>query len=89
MQNLEKAQSLIFDLSSEVKQLQESASVSERLGGELGQLQREMVLLGEMQQRHRDRFNQLPLLAQHHEEATRLRDACREDIAGGTLQLRG
>lgn len=81
-QELEKAQSKIFDLSSEVKQLQESASVGERLGGELNQLQREMVLMGEMQQRQRERFAQLPLLAQHNEEAAKARDACREEIAG-------
>jgi hypothetical protein len=41
-----------------------------------------MVLMGEMQQRQRERFTQLPLLAQHSEEAAKAREACKEEIVG-------
>ncbi|KAF4532213.1 hypothetical protein B566_EDAN002276 [Ephemera danica] len=84
---LEKAQSVIFDLSSECRQLQECASVGERLGGELNQLQREMMLLGELQQRQQDHLVHLPLMSQHHEETLRVKDACKEEIAGVKQQL--
>jgi hypothetical protein len=74
-------------MGSELQQLQECASVGERLSSELSKLQREMVVLGERHQRQQEHLSDLPLLVQHQEETNRVKEACREEIGGNFVIL--
>jgi hypothetical protein len=86
-QNVEKAQSTIFYLNSELGNLQESANTSERLSGELSQLQRQTVLMGEMFLKHKEQLEKLPVFAQREEEELcKIDESCKKEVKGLLLK---
>ncbi|XP_059477895.1 hamartin isoform X2 [Neocloeon triangulifer] len=85
--SVEKAHATIFDLNSELKNLQESASTSERLLSQLSQLQRQTVLMGETFMRHKKQLEKFPIIVQREEEAVRLDESCKKEISSAKLML--
>ncbi|CAB3374516.1 Hypothetical predicted protein [Cloeon dipterum] len=85
--SVEKAHATIFDLNSELKTLQESASTSERLLGELSQLQKQTVLMGELFLRQKEQLEKMPSLAQRDEEIVRLDESCKKEIFDAKMML--
>jgi hypothetical protein len=70
-------------LKSELTNLQESASTSERLSGELSHLQRQTVLMGEMFLKHKEQLEKFPVFAQREEEELcKIDESCKKEVKG-------
>ncbi|XP_066991586.2 hamartin isoform X2 [Anabrus simplex] len=80
MKELQQTEAMLFDMGNEMKQAVAQASVGEQLRDNLEQLQKKLLLMGELQQKYRDRFSQLPLLRHHEDESTILKDAYYEEV---------
>ena len=73
---------MLFEVGNEMRQAVAQASAGERLRRDTEQLQKELILMGELQQKYRDRFAQLPLLRHHEEELVLLQDAYCSEMKG-------
>jgi tuberous sclerosis protein 1 len=80
-------QSKLFEVGNEMQQAVAQASAGERLRGDMEQLQKELILMGELQQKYRDRFSQLPLLRHYEDEVAHLQDSYYEEIRGLSLNF--
>ncbi|KAJ9597282.1 hypothetical protein L9F63_011853, partial [Diploptera punctata] len=78
----QKVESMLFEVGNEMKQAVAQASAGERLRRDIEQLQKELILMGEFQQKFRDRFAHLPLLRRHEEEMAYLQESYSSDIKG-------
>ncbi|PSN42592.1 hypothetical protein C0J52_08706 [Blattella germanica] len=83
----QQVESMLFEVGNEMQQAIAQASAGERLRGDMEQLQKELILMGELQQKYRDRFSQLPLLRHHEDEVALLQDSYCEEIKGITEML--
>lgn len=80
-------QSKLFEVENEMQQAIAQASAGEQLRGDMEQLQKELILMGELQQKYRDHFSQLPLLRHYEDEVAHLQDSYCEEIKGFILML--
>jgi tuberous sclerosis protein 1 len=76
---------MLFEVGNEMQQAVAQASAGEQLRGDMARLQKELILMGELQQKYRDRFSQLPLLRHYVEELAHLQDTYCEEIRGVLL----
>ncbi|XP_071443239.1 hamartin isoform X2 [Hetaerina americana] len=76
---LHSVESSLFAVRVELHHVLEQASVGEQLRGELEHLQKEMVLMGELQQQYRDSFSQQALHKHGEEELTMLQETFNEE----------
>ncbi|KAG8232141.1 hypothetical protein J437_LFUL012151 [Ladona fulva] len=79
---LRSVESSLFAVKVELQHVLEKASAGEQLCEELEHLQKEMVLMGELQQRYRDSFSQQALQKHGEEEISLLQETCNEEIKG-------
>lgn len=77
--------SLFFEVTNEMQHAVAEASAGQQLRGNLEELQKELILMGELQQKYRDRFSQLPLLRHYEEERAHLHNSYREELKGLSL----
>ncbi|XP_069705374.1 hamartin isoform X2 [Periplaneta americana] len=75
----QQVESMLFEVGNEMRQAVAQASAGEQLRGDMEQLQKELILMGELQQKYRDRFSQLPL-RNNEEEVAYIQDAYCEEI---------
>jgi len=75
-------ESMLFEVGNEMQQAVAQASAGQQLRSHMEQLQKELILMGELQQKYRDRFSQLPLLRHSEDELTHLQDSYHEEIKG-------
>ncbi|KAK7868190.1 hypothetical protein R5R35_003057 [Gryllus longicercus] len=75
LKEMQIAEAKLFDLGTEMKQAIAQVVVGEQLKESVEQLQKKLLLMGELQQRYRDRFSQLSLLKCPDEEVTVLQDS--------------
>lgn len=80
-------QSMLFEVGNEMQQAVAQASVGHQLRGHMEQLQKELILMGELQQKYRDRFSQLPLLRHSEDELAHLQDSYHEEIKGMSFNI--
>jgi tuberous sclerosis protein 1 len=78
---------MLFEVGNEMQQAVARASAGERLRGDMEQLQKELILMGELQQKYRDRLSQLPVLRHSEDEVAHLQDSYSEEIKGLSLNL--
>ncbi|XP_046388125.1 hamartin isoform X2 [Ischnura elegans] len=79
IKELQNVESSLFAVRVELRQVLEKASAGEQLRGELEHLQKEMVLMGELQQRYRDSFSQQALQKRGTEELSMILDTLNEE----------
>lgn len=78
----QQMESMLFEVGNEMQQAVAQASAGHQLRGHMEHLQKELILMGELQQKYRDRFSQLPLLRQSEDELAHLQDSYHEEIKG-------
>lgn len=78
----QKMESVLFEVGNEMQQAVAQASAGQQLRSHMEQLQKELILMGELQQKYRDRFSQLPLLRHSEDELAHLQDSYHEEIKG-------
>lgn len=87
LQEFQQMESMLFDVGNEMRQAVAQASAGQQLRSHVEQLQKELVLMGELQQKFRDRFSQLPLLRHSEDEVAHLQDSYHEEIKGLPFNL--
>lgn len=76
----QKAQSKLLDISNEKRQAEQSAAAAERLRTDVQQLQRELFLAGEQQQRMHEKIQYMTLNYNRPEEYTSIKEAYHEEL---------
>lgn len=79
-QEYQKAQNKLLDISNEKRQAEESAAAAERLRADVQQLQRELFLAGEQQQRMHEKIQFMALNYNRPEEFTSIKEAYHEEL---------
>ncbi|XP_023715009.1 hamartin isoform X2 [Cryptotermes secundus] len=82
MKELQQVKSVFFEVTNEMQHAVAEASAGQQLRSNLEELQKELILMGELQQKYRDRFSQLPLLRHYEEEQAHLHHSYREELKG-------
>lgn len=77
--------SMFFEITNEMQHAVAQASAGQQLRGNLEDLQKELILMGELQQKYRDRFSQLPLLRHYEEEMAYMQKSYCEELRGLSL----
>jgi tuberous sclerosis protein 1 len=76
---------MFFEITNEMQHAVAQASAGQQLRGNLEDLQKELILMGELQQKYRDRFSQLPLLRHYEEEMAYMQKSYCEELRGLSL----
>jgi hypothetical protein len=78
---------MLFGVSNEMQDAVARASEVMQLRGKVEELQKELILMGELQQKYRDSFFQIPLIMCHEEEKAHLRNSYVQEIRGLSQNL--
>jgi hypothetical protein len=82
VQELQQVKSALFGLRNEMQDAVARASEVWQLRGKVEELQKELILMGELQQKYRDSFFQMPLSMCHEEEKAHLWNSFSQEIRG-------
>jgi hypothetical protein len=82
IQELQQVKSALFGVRNEMQDAVARASEVWQLRGKVEELQKELILMGELQQKYRDSFFQMPLVMCHEEEKAHLRNSYFQEIRG-------